>query len=525
MKFRSIFKALAVGSIVAVGAHAQAVWIGLGGDTNWTTSGNWTPSLPPNNGTDITVFSGISSFTSTVNANWSLSTLTVASTAGTLTLNNSGGSTLTIGSGFFYGGLANVAVNVPIAGAGNFWLNGGTGTVTLTAPSPGANTFSGTTQISLGGTLTDGADYSFSPNSDLYVGGGGSPGTVHVNFNEMVSDIGDVSGGNGLITIAGGKTLYINSGYTNTYTGTISGAGNLEKDGSSTQILAGTSSYTGTTTIGAGAAIQLGNGTSGGSFASSGVSGTGDLSFELPVGSPLTYSGNLTGGLHVDQQGPGTVTLSGTNTYSAATTINGGTLAAGSTSAFGGAMGLSAVTINGSGTLALSTFSNTIGSLQSASASSVVTIGTGATLTIGNPSANTTFGGVISGPGAITINTGGGSQGFGGANNYSGVTTMQSGEYRLQLDLRGCARKHHVGPDWHQHPHLHGRRGNVVDRQQHHARERDQPERLQPRQRRRHHESRPHGPHLRHRGQHHVVHGQHTRARERQRVHGHRRHA
>jgi autotransporter-associated beta strand protein len=247
---------------------------------------------------------------------------------------------------------------------------------------------------------------------------------VHVNFNELVPDIGDVSGGNGLITIASGKTLYINSIYTNSYSGVISGAGNLEKDGTSTQILTGANTYTGTTVIGTGAALEIGDGTTSGSIASSGVSGMGDLSFSPASGSPISYSGNLTGSLHVDQQGPGMTTLAGTNTYSSATTINGGTLAAGSTSAFGGVTGLSAVAINGSGILALGILSNTIGSLTSSNPLSGVTVGTGATLTIGG-SSTTTFKGIVSGAGALKVN-GTGELILDGANTYTGGTTIGS---------------------------------------------------------------------------------------------------
>jgi autotransporter-associated beta strand protein len=426
MKMRSanlVFCCIAIG---LVNARAQtATWTGAT-NTLWSVSGNWSPSTTPTAGYNI-LFNGSGAGTSVLDISLtSLQSLTFQNTS-PLTLNASGGNTFNFSGGtniVAFGSNSTVALNVPISGTGtNLWLNGGSGTLTLN-PGTGSNTFSGSTEVYANGVLQDGENYSFSPTSDLYVGGGGTPGTVHVNFNELVPDIGDVSGGNGLITIASGKTLYINSIYTNSYSGVISGAGNLEKDGTSTQILTGANTYTGTTVIGTGAALEIGDGTTSGSIASSGVSGMGDLSFSPASGSPISYSGNLTGSLHVDQQGPGMTTLAGTNTYSSATTINGGTLAAGSTSAFGGATGLSAVAINGSGILALGIFSNTIGSLTSSNPLSGVTVGTGATLTIGG-SSTTTFKGIVSGAGALKVN-GTGELILDGANTYTGGTTIGS---------------------------------------------------------------------------------------------------
>lgn len=402
---------------------AQAVWLGAGANTNWSTSGNWS-NTPPNNGTDVIVFTNPSSYTSTVDTNWSINTLTVTGTAGPLVLDNSGGATLTIGGaggGFFYGGASSVAVNVPIAGTGNFWLNGGTGTVTLN-PGAGSNTFSGSTEVFGGATLADGEANSFSANSVLYPGGTGG-GTVLVNFNETVAGLND-GGANGLVKIASGMTLTLTGAFTTTYSGVIAdngGPGGLTMNGPSTLTLKGANTYTGPTVINSGGGINIGGGTATGSIVSN-VSGAGALGFDRS--NAYTYSGTLSGGLNVVQSGAGTTTLSGINTYTGPTTITAGTLQAGSTSAFGNSA--DTLIINGSGTLALNGFSNTIDSVQSFSTNSTIALTGGATLTLGDTGASTTFEGLISDTGSLN------SSSFslnitGNGNTYSGGTTISSG--------------------------------------------------------------------------------------------------
>lgn len=415
MKVRSIFLGLCVFSISAMICRAQSIWDGLGGNTNWSTSLNWVVA-PPNNGTDILIFSGLSPFTSTVNTNWSLSSLSVASTAGALTLDSTGGATLNIGSGFYYGGFASVAVNVPIAGVGEFWLNGGTGTVTLN-PGTGSNTYSGTTEVFGGATLADGEANSYSAGSVLYPGGTGG-GTVKVNFNETIAGLQD-GGANGQVDLATGATLTLTGVYSTTFSGVIFSTGALTMNGPGTLTLEGANTYSGATTINAGGAINLGGGTGSGSITSN-VSGAGALSFDR--NNAYTYAGTLSGALNVVQQGTGTTTLTGTNSYSGPTTVNFGVLRAGSTSAFGGS-GDSAVTINAGGTLALNNNSNTVGSIAGSGA---ITLGT-ATLTLATPAASSPFAGVISGTGGLNLTGVNAITTLSGANLYSGGTTVATG--------------------------------------------------------------------------------------------------
>jgi autotransporter-associated beta strand protein len=101
--------------------------------------------------------------------------------------------------------------------------------------------------------------------------------------------------------------------------------------------------------------------TSVGSLSNS-IANAGTISFS--GSGNATLSGVISGLGSIIKAGSGNITLSGANTYTGTTTINSGTLTAGistsgSTGAFGNA---SNVTVNG-GTLALSAFNQTVGSV------------------------------------------------------------------------------------------------------------------------------------------------------------------
>lgn len=105
-----------------------------------------------------------------------------------------------------------------------------------------------------------------------------------------------------------------------TYGGQISGSGALNKRQGGTLILSGNNTYTGNTTIYAGT-LQIGAGGTSGSLVSN-VSG-GPLVFNRSDSS--TYGGVFSGST-LTKLGAGTLTLTGNNTNSGATTISAGTL-------------------------------------------------------------------------------------------------------------------------------------------------------------------------------------------------------
>ena len=121
-----------------------------------------------------------------------------------------------------------------------------------------------------------------------------------------------------------------------TFSGVIQdGAGrtSLTLSGSGAQVLAGSNTYSGLTTITAGT-LQIGAGGSTGSInGTSGVVDNGVLAFSrsdtATAAFPISGSGSLT------QLGPGTLVLSGSNTYSGGTTLSAGRLNINNASALG----------------------------------------------------------------------------------------------------------------------------------------------------------------------------------------------
>jgi autotransporter-associated beta strand protein len=411
MKLRSLGTLLSILVIGSVEAHAQATWTGGGGDTNWSTSLNWLSGTPPvSSFSTIVLFSGSSPFTSTLDSSYQLNSLTVQSGAGALSLLNSSGSSLTISAAFTDNSANAVSVNIPLLSTMNL-IQTGAGTLTIGGT---GNTYSGYTVVAAG-TLTDANAGAFSSASGVEVGSGA---ILNVGFNETISYLDNYLGSGGSVVVASGVALTINGGFSTTFPGVISGAGGITTSNVGTLTLTGANTYTGPTVIGVNTGINLGGGGTTGSIVSN-VSGAGSLSFDTSTSS--TYAGILSGGLNVVHQGTGTTTLTGANSYTGPTTVNFGTLQAGSASAFGN---LSHVTLNGSGILDLNGFNETIAVLNSSSASSQVTLGSG-TLTFGPTFSSSNFAGVVSGSGAINYaNPDGSVLLFTNGNTYSGGTTI-----------------------------------------------------------------------------------------------------
>ena len=201
----------------------------------------------------------------------------------------------------------------------------------------------------------------------------------------------------GSITNNSAATLTAAANGQATFSGVVSGVGNITKSGSGTVILSGSNSYTGATTISAGT-LQIGDGGTTGSIATtSGVSNESTLAYNRSDNLTVSYA--ISGGGSLVKLGGGTVILAGNNTYSGATTINAGTLQIGN----GGASG-------------------SIGS------TSGVAVTNGSALAY-NRSDNLTASYAISGGGSL-VKLGGGTVTLSGGNNYSGGTTVSAGALR-----------------------------------------------------------------------------------------------
>ncbi|HSI09890.1 MAG: autotransporter-associated beta strand repeat-containing protein [Rariglobus sp.] len=252
------------------------------------------------------------------------------------------------------------------------------------------------------------------------------------------------------------STLTINSTVTNNGTGIVG----VTKTGTGLAVLNGANTYTGTTYINsgilntgvadvAGVSGALGNGGAitfgGGTLQYSAASASTDYSSRI-VGSAAaividtngqnvgfssalgsTNSGGLT------KSGTGTLTLSGANAYTGATTVSAGTLKAGvaSVANVSGAFGNnSAVSLaNASGViLDITGFNTQIGSLTGGGTTGGnVTLDAATLTTGGDNSSPAAYAGVISGTGGLN-KIGTGTQILSGANTYTGATTVNGGK-------------------------------------------------------------------------------------------------
>ena len=268
---------------------------------------------------------------------------------GTLTLGNEnpfsggttiGGGTVKLGYDFSlgYGNLTMSGGTLDLADHDLYinYINGGSASATITN-SVGSSTLNVYGGGQFRGTIRDGAGVmalstfgEFVLTGDnMYVGGTTiSGGTLTLGAGGTT---GSVAG-----NIANNGQLIVNRSNELSYAGIISGTGSLTKTGSGKFIVTGANTYSGGTTIAAGA-LQLGAGGATGSIAGN-VSDSGQLIFNR-TGS-YAFSGIVSGSGGLTKTGGGTLTLSGANTYTGSTTIAQGILNASTVAVSGGASNL-----------------------------------------------------------------------------------------------------------------------------------------------------------------------------------------
>ncbi len=151
----------------------------------------------------------------------------------------------------------------------------------------------------------------------------------------------------------------------------------------------------------------------------------------------LNGSGNNVLGLQV--MGPGTWTLTGSNTFSAGTKIEGGTLVINADAALGA--GTAAVTFSADGALESS-------GTVTLSPSRGIVIDSGATASLDAPSGTMTIEGPISGAGGALIKHGSGVLVLSGSDSFTGGTTVEAGTLILTAaDVLPAGTSLIVGPD------------------------------------------------------------------------------
>ncbi|MGK9452940.1 autotransporter domain-containing protein [Acidithiobacillus caldus] len=297
-----------------------------------------------------------------------------------------------------------------ISGFGLVWQQG-PGNLQLS----GNNSYSGGTIVT-GGTLSINNDGALGT-GDLTLDGG------------TLETLGPIDDNRDILIGPNGGTINTDS-HTDTFAGDFmpmnsTPDGGLTITGDGSAILTGNNSYLGGTTIAGYTDLQIGDGGSSDGTISGNVVDNGTLTFNKS--GATTFSGQISGYGMVWQQGPGTLTLTGSNSYAGGTVVAGGTLAVGSESALGSGN----ITLNG-GTLL------TTAPLLDGRA---LFIGPQGGIINNNGNENLFAGNIIPGSsasnGGVTI-TGGGTAILIGNNTYSGGTTI-AGYTNLQIGDGGAA--------------------------------------------------------------------------------------
>ncbi|WP_245456112.1 autotransporter outer membrane beta-barrel domain-containing protein [Rhizobium leguminosarum] len=339
--------------------------------------------------------------------------------AGSLVISNGG--TVTSVSGYISNDSSAVGELI-VTGANSFWSN----SAEVSVGTAGA----GSLTISNGGSVTGSLGYvGFSTNGSgvvsvtgtgsswinsgaLYVGEFGS-GSVTVENGGTVSASGvviaDDSGATGTVNIAGsagnGRGV-LETGYLDRGAGDASlvfDGGILRATGNEANFLGGFNA--GEVTLSTGGAFIDTNG------------------FAVGIATDLQGTGGLT------KQGSGTLTLSGTSSYTGVTTVEAGTLQAGGVGAF---VQNGTYAVNG-GIFDLGGFDLTMGELSGSGGE--IAIGS-AELTLDQAS-NTTYGGILSGSGDVTMLGSGTLRLTGNSSGFAGTTTVSDGRLIVNGSLGG----------------------------------------------------------------------------------------
>ena len=406
---------------IAFGTFGQ-IDIGVNGGTGtYSLEGN--AAFTTDKGGSVHIGTGGAGSNGTLTLSDSAQFTLESSPMGAFILGDSGGT----GAFTVSGGKATIGSDFAIANAA-----GSTGTVTQT-----------------GGviSITDGAKLKFGEGNGSYTL---TDGELEIGGTDGISGDGTLTFGGGTLkvrdsnlttstsaSLAGAFTVNT-SGLGATLSGLLSGGGSLTKSGAGTLELTAANSYTGGTTISGGTLALSGSGgivgrlvnnanfdisatnagASIGSLAGTGTVALGARTLTLTNANDA-FSGAISGAGGQLVVWGGTLTLSGTNTYSGGTSLKTGKIMIGNNSALGsGALAMA------EGTALGFAGSYTIGNAITVSGDPTFEVNQGDIATIGGAISDGT------GPGDV-VKTGAGTLVLTAANTYTGGTTISAGTLKL----------------------------------------------------------------------------------------------
>lgn len=431
-------------------AHAQNVWSNGTGNGNWSLASNWSGGQPLTPNTAAIGASGNGTAGPRLAVNRTIMNLTMSAKyvdlAAILTVTNN----VTISGGRLFGTSRMMAKTLAFSG----------GTIETTVRGMNTVTLSGTAEVKSNGTLdapagnftqTDSAIMAGTVNAaDYAISSGTISGTVNAATFSITG--GEVTG-----TVNARTSFDLQDADGGTITGTLGGAGTLNKTTASVVTLSGNNTYSGDTIITNGELIVIGSIASrkvllsGGKLQAHGgsaigdsvdidVTGTGtfDLATRESIGS---LSGSSTGTINVNAQdldiagsgdtttfagiisgtggliksGTDHLTLTGTSSFTGATTINGGLL-----------------TVNGVHTATSLTTINSGGSLGGTGMLSDTTVASGGMIGPGNSIGTLNIAGTFTAAAGSTYDVEVASDGTSDRIAVAGSAVLQGGNVKVR---------------------------------------------------------------------------------------------
>jgi autotransporter-associated beta strand protein len=335
-------------------------WNGDANDDNWSSGMNWVGGAAPMPSvSDSLIFDGQTRLAPVMDGSYNIYAVTFDNAAGSFNVGTIGG-TLTLTGGVTNNSANAQSLNVPVVLGAPVTVNAASADLTLgQTVNNGGNLLAltdGGHNLTVGGAISGGGGLAKSGTGTNTLSGVNTftGNIVITNGTLTIASAGQLGGGSYSGGITDNGTLTFSGSAAQTLSGVVSGTGALNQTGAGTLTLPAANTFSGPTTISSGAlqvlnALALQNSTlnyNGGQVTFSGITaatlgglgGSQNLGLvngasaavALTVGgnnSTTTYSGTLSGpGSSLTKTGTGTLTLTGNNSYTGATTVSAGTL-------------------------------------------------------------------------------------------------------------------------------------------------------------------------------------------------------